>query len=60
VNDTDRPLYEDLLKQRAALESLVTRMIAVWDRIGRSDEAERYKAEYDRIVGENRRREGLT
>lgn len=57
MSATDRPLYEDLLKQRAALESLVQRMIADLHGGGLMDQ---YQTEYDEIVAENRRREGLT
>lgn len=59
MSDTDRPLYEDLLKQRADLETLVKQMIGDLMNVAPTA-ADAYQGEYDRIVLENRRREGRT
>lgn len=57
---TDRPLYEDLLKQRADLEKLVTQMIGAFQAANAHSAANIFQAEYERIVAENRKRESLT
>lgn len=56
---TDRPLYEDLLQQRADLETLVKQMIGDLQNVAPAA-ARVYQSEYDRIIVENRKREGLT
>ena len=56
---TDRPLYEDLLQQRADLETLVKQMIGDLQNVAPAA-ARVYQNEYDRIIVENRKREGLT
>lgn len=59
---TDRPLYEDLLKQRNDLERIANQLIGHLHELqpGSSRLAEEYQAQMDEIIVENRRREGLT
>lgn len=57
--NTDRPLYEDLLKQRADLENLVRQMIGDLENMAPA-RGRVYRGELDKIIEENRRREGLT
>lgn len=58
-NPTDRPLYEDLLKQRNDLERLVLQMVSDFENVAPAA-GRVYRSEYDKIISENRRREGLT
>lgn len=54
MSNSDRPLYEDLLKQRNDLEELVKQMAA------QMPSSEVWLSDLEEIIGENRRREGLT
>lgn len=59
MSASDRPLYEDLLRQRNELDQLVTRIIEDL-RNQRPHFVEEYRREHEHIIAENRKREGLT
>lgn len=54
MTSSDRPLYEDLLKQRNDLEALVRQIAA------QTPFPDVWLADLDKIIGETRRQEGLT
>lgn len=58
MSNSDRPLYEDLLKQRNDLEAVIQRIIDGPDTAPVL--RQNLQCDLDEIIGENRRREGLT